>query len=653
MSSEPLSPTQNLEAARAAMLSLPGAESYVSNPQASPAEIDAGLNNLAEDLTLQLEAKSMQPFITDKMGWSETQALQFFSLPEHQPFQSHLSLAPPGPERRRQLSIVGQYLSARYQHAKEYSDPDSDTAQKTGTTLKVFAEYAIYDLFGRLDYELNDSYQGIVTSQRKAGTITTPSLEVTKLIEQAVAEVATSEEDTKALSADVMRATNQGFLTPMYDILFGYQYPKPVRRVCQLVIEKRVSDPTLTRDRLKLTWQTHSFLLSLGLNQETLLELNGFVDATTAKEKIMAFLTDKALTTEFESHLKHEAPEAAKNLGTDQPVRLEDVLDGVVQSGHFPPQIETQEELATKLNHGLSAIHRAMPLTSLTTPLIHVEAPTRLGASHRGWNIPYTNKFRQKVSVTVINPYDDPELMFTLTGHEIGGHNLQVILVKLGEKFGIPENSLEKIPSHIAEEIARLIEAQIAALAPTSTLHPETKINEKGENIWPNLIMAFYRRRQGPWGLIQLTVREKFEALWHQGKHDTPLTDAEANDIIATLDPQITTWFAMGINLHAPLLKLYNHLNPLDALDGLAYLSKILAKAKDDQKPQADIVKAFTDRFTPSWINDPNARLVYYGLIIKTATEHDLDKLEAYIATAEPEAIKTQLIRWGIDKRFL
>ncbi|MBI2010338.1 MAG: hypothetical protein HYS86_04160 [Candidatus Chisholmbacteria bacterium] len=661
-------PTLKLLENHQALLAIPGVQQYIDqapNPE-------AGLKKMAEELTSHLDARIERDFTIHVAGWSQKEADDFFGLPERKLFESQVTLATDPEARQRQLIHIGTYLYSRYrdaaqkEKAPEPSSPEAEKAQTAADALLKFIDAATYDIFLKDDFELSDRYFGIDPEGRKQGKVK-PSPTILNLIDAVIKHTEPDEDKQAGLKQEVLAATEEGHFPPMVDILFGYNYPTRIRHVLERVWEKRARDPDLTREKVQLAAKSYHFLLSMGINLDTYLKLNGFPNTATTIAAVESFLEDTA--PDFKAKLAAEAPESAANLNIHQPVTVWQMLTEIARRQNYPPERETTTDIEKKLKQIQAQLSQILPFSALETPYYETVAPTNVAASRRGWNMPIrlADEKNSLLIVNIIDPFAPPQLFLQIKGHE-DTHKFHFYVVKRGEIAGaIDKNSWEKIDTRATEDIAQLVEDQLGQIE-----EPPTSAESPAETASSDLLGAFFKRLRGPWSLIQLQVRHQLEDLANQGKDLQHLSDQDATGIITQLDRRIPYWYSLGkLNFRAPAHWLFSRLNVLNPMDGTSYLYSEIAQAQAKNQPAAPataettlatttepkepltLEQAFTARFGKIWLPNPSARLVLYGVMITSATERNYDKIVASVSQADPQVIKAQLLSWGIAENLL
>src|SRR5438094_81154 len=90
------------------ILSLPGIEHYIPNPNISTQEIESRFDVMAEEITFEAKAEYESAYIAQAMGWNTQQTEIFFSDPDRKPFKSKIALSPNFQERAQQFVVVGR-----------------------------------------------------------------------------------------------------------------------------------------------------------------------------------------------------------------------------------------------------------------------------------------------------------------------------------------------------------------------------------------------------------------------------------------------------------------------------------------------------------------------------------------------------------------
>lgn len=656
-----------LDQARIAVRRLPGSEHYISPDASSSVEIDAGIDRLIGETTKEMDGHNMLPYITYKFGWSDAESRDFFSQPEREPFHSKLNLSPDFKEREQQLLTLGRYSKLRYEVAQKAAEDEPtpeniNMARTRAAIFRTFYEFSLYNLFQEKDFAFQDLANSISPEDRRAGKIKPAVKDLELLISATETVTQASGGSPDLLYGKALQATEGGNLALASSFLSNNSGEPLVRKVLESVVDNKLNNQDLEIKKLKLLWEVEAFSLEMGMDWETFLEVYGLPDSQTITDRLQAFITEPKLVAELQEHLAREVNDVYTRKAPNTPLNYWDLLSARAQFLNLPDETESLVELEQKKNKVWTGVAKLLPLAFVDTPRNHVEAPLRMGASQRAVNITYPNEDDKMVNVVSLNPRSSEKQFAQETGHELT-HKVHAFVLTKAEAAGdLPEGATEHVSTAVKEELAQLVDRQVKALyhTPTEIGAEEAASMLGGDNKheWSDLAEAIRKRRQAPYALTQQAVRLKMEELWKKGVRE--LTDEKAQELFEELSPIVERWCQAGLPIKAPYQNLRSNFDPLMPLDGLSYLVKYIVSPREpvhttqvvpqSQEPQPlKMQDAFEQRFGKEWLSNNEARIVLLGLMGETGRNSDITTYGNFVLSADPNQLKTDLKRWGID----
>ncbi len=661
-------PPQTLGDARIAVRNLPGAENYIPTDALSAEEIDRGADVLIQETLDQLDAENMLAVISYDLGWSDQEAATFFSHPDRKPFQSRLDLPIDSTERVGTYLTLGNYLRLRYRASQgkldDSTDPNEDMraeAARDKQTFRQFYEDALESLFGQATYNFQDRASGIDPADRRAGTIQ-PSEDLLATFRLQAERIAAEHGmDASELYEKALGVTEGGNTALAGTFLINNTGGGELRQTLQAVIEQRAERREIATKKMQLLWQAHTFGLAMGMDWETLLEVNDLPSSGVVNDRLLAFLTNPAFVQEMEGYLDQEAHDVYGNWKPSTPINYWDVLSARAEYHSFSGSVETTEELEAKRDEVYGRLRTILPLGFEDTPTNHMFTPTRLGATVRPSNITYYNKAHGVVNVVILNPRDEKTLFEETTGHE-AAHKMQAFMLTLGERVGyLPQGINEKVPGTVKEEFSQLVEGQVGALHAESERPDELdEETQEQQREFRDLFDGIVGRRQAPYGLIQQEVRLQMERMQQAGVAGRDLSDEVAQDLIDRVQPQVEAWYQAGLPLYSPAQKVHNNAEVVSPLDGLVYVTPYIVESQaqehqdesdtEVQAPQQSLRMrdAFEQRFGRKWLNNQEARVVLLSLMAESGRNQDITSYGDYVLAADVKGLVERLQSWGI-----
>lgn len=650
-----------LHQARQAVLALPGIEHYLPDPTAELETLDRGIDQMVEDVIKQLDAENMIPLITWNMGWSDAQATEFFSHPQRQPYQSYIELSSDFDTRVQQFLTVGLYLRAKYIDAKRQIEKPG-SFQRIKGNFSLFYESTLYNLFAPHSYAFVDRFNDIDPLDRKKGTLQ-PSQANLRLIKEVADEVAQKAGiEPDKLYQDILLATEGGNTQIIYDYLTNHRGHPSLRRALEVILLRQVNNfqQNFAVEKLQLNWISEVYRLAMGLDLDTLYEVNEYPNGKIIEELIHAFLTNPDYVKNTWAHLRREAPSVvALYEKTGLPIPYFSILKARADFHHFQDIVETQKEIEAKITRTWSELAEIFPLAATSTPLSFMDAPTVMGANTRASNITYVNKYNQVVNIVHLNPRIEESLFRAVSAHE-WTHKLHKLMLITAERAQhVPTGSFDRVPYFVKEEFSLLIENQIAAIwtnKDSQKKEDAQAVLQLPEGEFRDLYDAITMRGLGPFALTQRAIRVEMEKMWNYGKRN-PLTKNQARQLIDGWRLQVESWFMEGLPIWQSTQRVFNNLSTLNPFDGLVYLSKYLIEpipASPSPSPSKtqpiDMKSAFRRRFGNNWLLKKDARAVLLALMAETGNNYDITTYGAFVLQADLDQINQTLRSWGITE---
>ncbi|MEK7571873.1 MAG: hypothetical protein AAB553_06375 [Patescibacteria group bacterium] len=611
------SPEVRVRQAERKVWRLSGAEAYR----------EQGIDRLISDVGDEIDATTTIPRIAHILGWSQDTADKFFSHQARQPFKSAIQLEHNHEARKEQLATIGSYLKLKYDHATDKTEKKS-TARK----LRKFSSYALWNLFSQEFYVLEDEINGVTAQGRASGEIA-PTPEILTLFKQEAAKKAADEGEADELYQRALQTTDNAHFPFAKNFLDNHRGDKKVRDVLSGVVEQRLSDRELQIKHLQLTWKTHAFLLQMGIDWETYLEIYDFPDPKNLAINLEnALESDSAETQNLLAHMQTETPRAREKREQEGKINYAEVQLERAITHRLPEEAESAEQITRKIREVEDHAYSLLPLADVSLETSHVEATASRTGAMRAWNFSYTNTAGLPVNVVNNNPRRSKERFAAAHLHELT-HKAHSFLLQQLETNGVyQKGSYHEIAPRIQEEIAELLETQMRIIMGNSsaTTHQESPDLEKAIIIRRNIVEA----------LTQQTVAQELERRLKSGQ--THLSSEQAGELVDQMQPRISALYKKGTGINHPHETLLTNLDPLDHYNGMAYISSTLtSEALGD---------AFYERFTrPDWINDNDAYILFLGLLAHSGAHPDkTTTYKEFISTADIQQIQRELEGYGI-----
>lgn len=645
-------PSQNLSEARNKIRQLPGMENYLSSDEISSVEVEKGIDKAVSELNQQLDAQGSVIFIKNALGFTDQESEEFFNHPDRQPYKSKLQLSEDKGVFKNQLQVVGAYLRLRYEQTRSQQGIDSGELEKRAEILKFFYEASLLFLFSDEENSVEDEISGVANRQTGARV----SDEMQNLFRQTsdkVGKVQGVKPDK--LHSQVLAATGGGNFAMTFTFLTNYQGKPEVREVLQETIETRRNDRDLAKAKLKLLWRTEVYRLSMGLDLDTLYEINHLPDGKIIEKMMHEFLQDEINVSEMYEHLERETPNVLSQAKeSKEPIDFWRMLAERAKYHNFAQNVESTDELEAKKKKVWEEISQYLPpLAFEDVSTSYIDTPTRLGSETRGYNVTYTNADGRLVNVSLVNPRDEESLFASKFGHELG-HKLHARVLMVAEgAHHVSAQSWDNLVSSVKEEFSQAVEDQVAKMQKRKRVDVSGVEKKVQEGQWRDLWTAYLIRKQGAYALIQRDVRLRIQRLWDEGKRDE-LTDSEADKIIDEIEPKAQGYYSEGVGITSPSQTLSNNIKADAPLDGLVYLldhiKKSEAKSNQQNEVYIGIKQAFASRFGEIWIDNPDARAVLLALMGESGRNQEVDTYAKYIKETGVDEAMDRLESWGISK---
>lgn len=609
---------------------LPGAEVYKES---------GGIDKLITEVANEIDATTTIPRIAHVLGWTQDTKDDFFSNQARQPFKSGIHLEHDQEARTEQLADIGSYLKVKYDQSTDETEKKS-AARK----LRTFSEYALWNLFSQEFYVLEDEINGITPQGRASGEIA-PTAEMLTLFKQEAIKKAEDETEAEDLYRRAREATDNAHFPFAKNFLDNHRGDKKVRDVLSGVVEQRFTDKELQIKYLQLTWKTHAFLLQMGIDWETYLEIYDFPNSENlARNLETALESDSRETQALLAHMQTETPHAARKRAEDKEIDYAKVQFERATSHGFPQEAESDEQLREKIREVEQHAYHLLPLGDVSLETSHVEAVTSKVGAMRAWNFTYTNTEGIPINVVSNNPRRSKKRFAAAQLHELT-HKAHSFLLQQLEKQGIyQKGSYYEIARDVKEEIAELLEVQMRIIRGSE---PATTQRDS-----PDLEKAIIIRRSIVEALTQQTVAQEVERRLKAGQ--THLSREQAGELVDQIQPRISALYKKGTGINHPYETLLTNLDPLDHHDGMAYISPNLkgkTEKKDTGTDSETLGNVFYERFgRPHWINDNDAYILFLGLLAHSGAHPDTTTTyKDFIRTADIQQLRRALEGYGIS----
>lgn len=630
-------------------LNLPGADFYITKAKETfswkfnlgfDVEKEA-LDLLVEDALDESDAQAMVTLITYQAGWSAEEASDFFREPQHRPYKSKLEFSEDPQEKRKQYLTIGRYLKLDYEQAAEGEEKEAK-----GSLLRAFFDCTLVDLFDPQELALKDKIFGIDQKERAEGDIK-PNPEVLELMEETAERLFPFDnEKSRSLHEKMVQATEGGHLSLIDTYLRNYKGEPVVRKALEMVLTERFNDQKFIEEKLQLLWQAETYREEMGISLDLYYQLSGFPEPDKFSQEINNFHTFSKLG--LLAHLEEEAPgylRAAKKSESEYLLSYEGIQRAIAEQDMPVSQAELKEKVR-------ETEEKLKPYLGLreSSPFYVVQPAIRIGSDQRPCQISWYNQEHQLVTFSSVSPRIKWLRYLQTNVHEITHANHLGVLAKVNPV------AVHTVQGAIKEEIAMLVESQIRIIF--GEFQPKLTHSDVLPPLFDDLTDAVLKIRQGPYAQIQALVRQKMAELRH-GRVDknAGLTTDEIQKLVESVKGEAKNFYSQTEIDYGPLEELIPNINIANPLDGAVYIRDLI-KGSGKKKRGQTLNQAFEERFkyelplvySPrnDWLADPDAGILLWGLMIETASEHNLDKLAEYVKKADIQEIKTKLLQLGI-----
>ena len=647
---QPTTPDRNrrtdLEHAHAKMMELPGAKEYGQTPE------------MIRDIIDDLDAQNMLRESTYRLALSDEEAQRYFSDDQWQPFKSKIEFSPNSQKRREQFLRIAKYLTFLEEDTRQQvlsaNPEDRDKLQKAlekaSSDRLIFYQYSLDNLLGDAVNALEDRRNGFNHDERSEGELR-PTKESLELIDRSSREVADQMGlDARELSVKVYLALNHGDISLSQLFLENYQGKPEVRRVLERICEQQAKNPALTKEMIKLVWESVAYSLEFGVDLDSFLQSQGFPTSGVSADRLEQYLSRPDLAAELRRHIRRET-----EIDTEaqaQKSKESAILEAYTKHHEFPQDFGSTQERNRMVKEAKTEIERLFPLSTQSPERTRLEVPRKKGATKRVMVISYPNKKRTYNEIRILNPWLNSVWYRQDLAHEQGGHgsHRRALECRSRRDPQVSPTIWNELPSIVKEELALLVEDGMRArIQGGSAAETDAATQAESDREWTNLEEALLlSRRNVIRSLVQFNARKVMELRWQEG-HRQPPDDDEAGAIADILQVKINAWAKLGVPIETYSLGVANMIEPPEILRGLKYAASAVL-GKESQTNFLNSKTALNRRFGYLWFNNTDARLVIVPyLMALTADNHDISTYGKIVQETKISSAKQQLKDWGIQ----
>lgn len=671
-----------LEAAKQAVFSLPGAEVFAAGMTDIAQIPETAVRELVESTLTRLDARAMVGLATNIFRLSDEERRAFEADPATAPYNRGVSFSENPTEGAKEKAVFGRYLLLRYLDFKEKAGgsvegDNAKHAKESREDMFRFIRETASELFGQMDYDLMDHYNGIDPQARKRGDEEHMLLPWAQaLLAESSTEIAQEQnEDAEQLRMQVVTALEGSQGKPANTALISQIYhgknllPSAVRRVLERFIAKRGEDKTWDKARVQGVALVTQFMFGIfgeevANKMDMYMEINRFPRVADAIQALKLYRYDDdvvdgafgLLRGETKTY-KHARPSKVRRHNAtlySYPTIIEDLSAG------WSPHIESSETQQQKVNEIRDEVRPFAP--ALFADFVgSARIASSIGAGTRPMSLNYDGIFGNTNVMTLVDARaSKAKLRADIVEEQ--AHALHARLGKLAEAQDgnrtIPRNAIERMPNDTKEQLAHILVDQFT--------EQDTSQSFSTGNLFPTINML----RQIPVAIVQLRTRVALENLWDQGVRG-PLSDAQLDEIVTLGTEDL---FRLYRENTIPLVDVPTTfgatLSLRDPSDGTRYEKPAFSKyapplppeytdaptETEQKEAEVDLGKLIADRFGAHWAKDekdPKGYWIYLGLLAHSVRDYSQAGMEAYVQNADPLEVLQTLRGYGIADEYL
>lgn len=525
------------------------------------------------------------------------------------------------------------------------SKTQKDYAEQIKLSLPTILKGIVHSRYEDFEMDITDQYVGLNRRMRDSGELSITPIQLARF--NYFTEIAALE---LGMSATIVREkllrVCENDLARLGEFFMTCQFDDEIKNIYLAYRKAAASDKTIEDFNIILGYRIWKELVEHNIDIDTYLELLGYPKASEVKAKLLHVLTDPEITKEVLEHFKKERPESYKIWKKANSIPQMDISQEEARIFDNPKRLRSTEETERMITECKDTIAQYFPISTEESPrqlffnAIHPFSVKRAYQSHT-----YT-KDKKNLNITVMTPTSDSQHEYLETlAHETTHSIHSIILNRAVEYNQLTQTQADQVPSSVMEDFSQLIEGQFKQKI-------DTKEKAYHGKYYASFNQALSSRWQAPFGLVQIEIREQFEEWLKKGI--VTLTPKMLDELRAKYDKKMDDWWTNGLNFTSDMRSSFFWLRPLSPYDALVYMKRFIVTAEQPKKvtstkSNATMAQAFTKRFGEKWINDVDARILVYWLLLETGRDHQTQNYGTLIANKDVADCLVELAKIGID----
>lgn len=564
------------------------------------------------DFLDQSDSLGMAKLLPHRLVWSDEATNHFFSDEKSKPYEK-FSFSNDKETKKMQYAEIGNYLRMQYEEAKKKDSPDLDTKR---ANLHKFIHRTTMELFVDEYIANNNNFNGVDTKSIHDGNPTLTS-EYQDLLHRSAQEV--DEHNAEVLVQRVITATAGGDLQSLITFLEEYKGQEDVRQVVESVIQKRVNDPKIAEEKLRLAFEVAQYRMMFGVDLELMYEV-GRSPRSSIREEIYQTSLNHAKEN-IESHLKDNTPQSFNNYKQNGYLNPMDAYRETAVHDEKADSItpHTTEEINTIFQEVTN--HLTILESNPLDGIFFVDAP---GMRARSSDISYYNKNGDLVRVVYMNKKLPDEKLKSILGHEIV-QSIHADLVKNAH-----QTAIDDVDSTHREDVSATIERQF------------DRKRKRDEGI-PKHLRA---QHQAHYALMQNKYRQKIDQLIKSGVQS--LEDTHIHSVLEEMNMYLQeNVLRRGLPLINTMAGIASTLEPLKDYDGGRYV-------QETPSGKSELESAMETRFGDEfWLDNQEARTVFYYASAQMADSWEERTITEIVLHTDPDFALEGLTYWGYEPEMV
>ncbi|WKZ23651.1 MAG: hypothetical protein QY312_02700 [Candidatus Dojkabacteria bacterium] len=504
-----------------------------------------------------------------------------------------------------------------------------------GTLHSRYQKYAM---------ERTDLYFGITPYMRATGNLQVTSVHEAQFNYFTAIAAQELHQPVEEIRTKLLNAA-QGNLARLKEYFATCQYDDELKTIITAYRQAAAGDHALTDNNIRLAFRIWQDLYAYGIDLDAYLLLMGYPKNT--KQRLLQAAKNKEIHAEIHAHMKRERPRSFATMKRKGQVSLLDLYQEEAQLYDYPRALRSEQETEKMIARCKTIVSRYFPLSIQETPRQLVFQVTHPFGATRAYQSKTQNSNKQGITITVMTPLIDSEQDYLRTLAHETTHAIHTLILQRGKEFGVlTEQQENSIPSSVMEDFSQLVEGQFSTETPK-------RISQKSGKYFANFSQALGSYWQIPYSLLQLCAREYFETLIRQGV--SSLTSDHIAELRIMLNKISTESFEKTVRLHRDAFDALTWVSSLSPYDGLVYAKRFIVppkttkSIKSEKSTNTGMNTNFEKRFGKKWIDNPEARIILYWLLLESGRNHATETFGEYIDTIEVTSCLQELEKIGIS----